>query len=108
LACLAIPVGLVLGISTALAGGGLWVTTTVIIAGLVVTMGAIAAAHRVARHQSVHTLLQHRLRLCLSCRYILDGLEDSGSCPECGRTYHVQELKEGWTETYPELRQTTP
>jgi len=99
-------VALVFGVSTALAGGGLWLTTLVIIAGLVGSTVAIAAAHRLARSASTRTLLRHRLRMCLKCRYILDGLGDSGSCPECGIDYNVGELEEGWIETYPELRKS--
>lgn len=43
-------------------------------------------------------------QLCLGCRYPLKGLGDIGRCPECGRLFSTAELREGWTMTYPHLR----
>jgi hypothetical protein len=35
-------------------------------------------------------------RLCCSCGYDLSGLDDQGSCPECGATYSVPCTREEW------------
>ena len=35
-------------------------------------------------------------RVCLYCMYSLQGHPDSGTCPECGRSYTVAHLKQRW------------
>jgi hypothetical protein len=39
-------------------------------------------------------------RLCPGCRYVLAGLADAGSCPECGSVYDSHTLKLLWSRTY--------
>lgn len=38
----------------------------------------------------------HDGRVCWHCSYILEGLENRGLCPECGREYDVHDLREKW------------
>ena len=40
-------------------------------------------------------------RECPKCRAPLDGLADSGDCPECATLYDHARLREHWTEAHP-------
>lgn len=40
-------------------------------------------------------------RECPRCRAPLDGLADSGECPECATAYDHASLREHWIETHP-------
>jgi hypothetical protein len=35
-------------------------------------------------------------RACWTCCYILTGLPDDGTCPECGSHYRLEDLKTRW------------
>lgn len=50
-------------------------------------------------------LFEHEGRMCLDCGYLLEGLPDEHTCPECGESYEIAELRAAWlhwlTETHP-------
>ncbi len=35
-------------------------------------------------------------KICLDCGYSLEGLDDSGQCPECGCDYEIQNVQATW------------
>ena len=50
-------------------------------------------------------LFAHQGRMCLECGYLLEGLPDAHTCPECGEAFEIAELRAAWlywlTETEP-------
>lgn len=40
----------------------------------------------------------YQYRLCDSCWYPLPGLDRNGKCPECGRPYDVDALRNTWVD----------
>lgn len=41
-------------------------------------------------------LRQAKGRLCLRCQYNLDGLGDTGRCPECSEPFNIAETLKHW------------
>jgi hypothetical protein len=41
-------------------------------------------------------VMHHDYYVCLHCGYPLEGLDEEGICPECGRAYYVSSTKELW------------
>jgi predicted RNA-binding Zn-ribbon protein involved in translation (DUF1610 family) len=39
-------------------------------------------------------------RLCTQCGQSLEGLAASGTCPECGRAYTVEQLRADWSRLF--------
>jgi len=35
-------------------------------------------------------------RVCWNCGYVLAGLADDGTCPECGNAYAIKDLRARW------------
>lgn len=56
-------------------------------------------------------LFEHEGRMCLDCGYLLEGLPDEHTCPECGEAYEIAALRAAWlhwlTETWPEEEEET-
>jgi hypothetical protein len=38
--------------------------------------------------------------ICPRCRYHLAGLDEQGTCPECGQPYGADDLRELWHRVY--------
>ena len=45
-------------------------------------------------------ILAGQISVCASCGYGLDGLPDSGTCPECGVEYTPDSLRRLWAARY--------
>ena len=41
-------------------------------------------------------VLGNKGRVCYSCGFLLHGLPDQHTCPECGREYEIRSLRESW------------
>jgi hypothetical protein len=41
-----------------------------------------------------NTVASRRDLFCIHCGYTIDGLGDEGTCPECGRAFHVSVIRE--------------
>lgn len=54
-------------------------------------------------------LFEHEGRMCADCGYLLEGLPDEHTCPECGEAYEIAQLRAAWlhwlTETEPPERE---
>ncbi len=50
------------------------------------------------RQRKLRTLIECDWRRCLYCFFDLRGLEDRGTCPECGEKYIVREVREAWKD----------
>jgi len=49
------------------------------------------------RHRQLTRLVaENDSRVCLRCGYLLTGLPDRHSCPECGVSYDVEENRRLW------------
>jgi uncharacterized paraquat-inducible protein A len=65
---------------------------------------AAAGLWSVGLEQSVALLKRNECRVCPRCRYVLSGLDDEGTCPECGMRYTLAGLEAVWRRTYAGLR----
>lgn len=50
------------------------------------------------KRQFARYILQHDGRVCYDCGYLLSGLPDEHTCPECGKPYTVQQLRHRWMD----------
>ena len=48
------------------------------------------------RSKRLRELRKHEYRICQACGYLLVGLPDKGTCPECGSSYDRQETIRTW------------
>ena len=46
-----------------------------------------------------------RWKICPNCEYDLSAQDDSGTCPECGDSYTVEELSKIWSAVYERLEE---
>lgn len=64
--------------------------------GWVYGLSELIAARRCHRHvRSVE------YGACPDCLYDLRGVGETGTCPECGRAYEMDEVRTLWRERYP-------
>lgn len=50
--------------------------------------------------RSRRKLIAADFRFCLHCQYPLQGLGDSGECPECGARFSIHTLRSKWKRAY--------
>lgn len=62
-----------------------------------VAMGLAGAWFGFATNKHIKRAAELKFRVCWECGYHLRGLGDEGTCPECGKTYTLAELREKWT-----------
>lgn len=43
-------------------------------------------------------LVEHNFHVCCNCAYPLTGLDEAGSCPECGHTYGFESTRRYWKD----------
>ncbi|MCH2133646.1 MAG: hypothetical protein MK116_07840 [Phycisphaerales bacterium] len=43
---------------------------------------------------------ENDFRLCLHCAYVLAGLPDDGTCPECGKPYRLEKSRQTWESQF--------
>ena len=65
-----------------------------------VTIMVLSLAVLRARSRAQKLLYDSNCRICPECRYRLEGLGDSGTCPECGRPFRVRDLQDYWSREY--------
>jgi hypothetical protein len=52
------------------------------------------------REYAIASLHRCGYAMCTRCRYVLRGLPDRSSCPECGRPYTMADLRRQWHSAY--------
>ena len=53
---------------------------------------------RIVRRRLSRYVTMNRFEVCTQCGYPLRGLRSVGSCPECGRSYHIDEVVRCWRD----------
>lgn len=59
-------------------------------------MGLAGAWFGLAAQRHVKQAVAKQYRVCWHCNYHLRGLGDNGTCPECGKKFVLEELRELW------------
>ncbi len=59
-------------------------------------IGAAAVVTNIGFANEVRRAMLAKCKVCWDCGYPLDGLHESGTCPECGRQYELSELEALW------------
>lgn len=54
--------------------------------------------YRRSKRRFCRLLAASGFRMCLQCGYSLTGSSDHGSCPECGRSYRLDDVVAAWTQ----------
>lgn len=62
----------------------------------------------VAEYSLAQRLARARFALCPDCGYVLRGLPNEHTCPECQRTFSRSELREYWREWLRGIRPKRP
>ena len=62
----------------------------------VVFFVCLVAVPRRACKRFVKKLRHHDNKLCTECGYVLDGLPDEHTCPECGTPYKIEVVRSLW------------
>ncbi len=72
-----------------------WVTNTIALLALVGTPAGMAFGFWLSR-RDIGAVITRGGRACIGCGYDLTRQPDSGTCPECGRQYELESLREEW------------
>ncbi|MBI1189341.1 MAG: hypothetical protein GC200_01485 [Tepidisphaera sp.] len=72
--------------------------------GLVLMPYVLTGCITYARRAGLRALRVAHYSLCPKCRYSLLGLEQR-KCPECGRPFHIETIRDYWRDTYRTWRQ---
>lgn len=72
------------------------VAAIVLIAGIVASR--VFDAGRAKRTRDMLAACDYRC--CLSCKFDLRGLPESGKCPECGEQYEIEDVRKWWKDAW--------
>jgi hypothetical protein len=99
---IAIPVlGLCFVVFAVSQAGADWAWLRFLVGGVILLAQAfVFVALLRERRYARRMILAGQFLICPKCRYRLDGLADSGQCPECGHSYSPNALRTAWADAY--------
>ena len=76
---------------------GLWTIVPLIAVSLANSVAMPVLLNRRSRHlRAAHRAADGRI--CANCGHSLVGLDDTGTCPECGAPYRLADLRRRWRD----------